>query len=320
MRSRLGRIWVGDGEPVRLMGVINLSPESFYQGSVRTTVEDVLSTAEAMVRDGVDILDLGGMSTAPYKTTLVSVDEELRRLTPAIKALRDRFPDISISVDTFRSKVADECLRLGADVVNDVTGLKGDPAMARIVAEHGASVIIMARERDPIKGLDPVTRVINALRESLDIAFKNGIEQGRIVIDPGIGFGPLSLDPTITGGEPIRGEFRHGDEKYPWYSWDASLIMNIPRIRQELGLPILIGVSRKSFLERLIRRRAPPEERLFASISVEAIATLMGADAIRTHNVRESRDAVRIGEALRLCLNKAPEECSEELMKLVKGS
>jgi dihydropteroate synthase len=96
--------------------------------------------------------------------------------------------------------------------------------------------------------------------------------------------------------------------------------MNTVKIRQELGLPILIGVSRKSFLERLIRRRAPPEDRLFASISVEAISVLMGADAIRTHNVHESRDAVRVGEALRLCLNKSPKECSRELIKLVQGT
>jgi len=181
-------------------------------------------------------------------------------------------------------------------------------------------VIVMARERTPTRGLEPVDRVINALRESVDIALNSGIGRDRIVIDPGIGFGPLSLDPVIMGGEPIRGEYRHGDENYPWYSWDSILIMNTVRIRQELGLPILIGVSRKSFLERLIRRRAPPEDRLFASISVEAISVLMGADAIRTHNVHESRDAIRVGEALRLCLNKSPKECSRELIKLVQGT
>jgi dihydropteroate synthase len=320
IKARLGRVWIGDGEPVRIMGVVNLSPESFYKGSVRTSVDDVVKTVDSMVKDGVDIIDLGGMSTAPYNRTLVSIDEELGRLAPVVKALKDAYPDLVLSIDTFRARVAEECLRLGADVINDVTGLKGDPDMAKVVADHGVSVIVMARERTPNRGLEPVDRVINALRESVDIALNSGIGRDRIVIDPGIGFGPLSLDPVITGGEPIRGEYRHGDENYPWYSWDSILIMNTVKIRQELGLPILIGVSRKSFLERLIRRRAPPEDRLFASISVEAISVLMGADAIRTHNVHESRDAVRVGEALRLCLNKSPKECSRELIKLVQGT
>jgi len=317
LRSRLGRVWVGDGEPVRIMGVINLSPESFYRGSVRATVDDVLRAVESMVRDGADVVDLGGMSTAPYNRTLVSAEEELGRLRPAIKAIRDSHPDLVISVDTFRARAAEECLRLGADVINDVTGLKGDPAMAKVVADSGASVIVVAREREPRRGLSPLDRVIGALRESLEAAERAGIGPERVVVDPGVGFGPLSLDPVITGGEPVRGDLRHGDEAYPWYSWDSILITGIQRIRRELGLPVLVGVSRKSFLERLMRRPAPPEERLFASLSAEAISVLMGADAIRTHNVRESRDAVSVGEALRLCVSKPPRECSEELARLV---
>jgi len=318
IKARLGRVWVGDGEPVRIMGVINLSPESFYRDSIKTNIDEVIKAVGSMIRDGVDIVDLGGMSTAPYKKTLISTDEELRRLIPVVKALKDAYPDLVLSIDTFRSRVAEECLRLGADVINDVTGLKGDPDMAKIVADYGVSVIVMAREREPNRGLEPVDRVINALKESIDIALNSGISRDRIVVDPGIGFGPLSLDPVITGGEPIRGEYRHGDEGWPWFAWDSVLIMNIARIRQALGLPVLIGVSRKSFLERLMRRGATPEDRLFASVSAEAISVLMGADVIRTHNVRESRDAIRVAEALRLCLNKPPRECGVELVRLVR--
>ncbi|WP_243678051.1 dihydropteroate synthase [Vulcanisaeta distributa] len=157
------------------------------------------------------------------------------------------------------------------------------------------------------------------MRESLGgIALSNGINEDGIVIDPGVGaWPPLSMDPIFTGGEPLRGDYIRGDSTYPWYSWDSIIIMNINRIRNELNRPVLVGISRKSFLERLMRRRAPPEERLFASVSAEAIAVLMGADAVRTHNVNESRDAIRVAEALRLCLNKESSMCNDELIKLV---
>lgn len=204
-RARLGRVWVGNGEPVRLVGVINVSPESFFKGSVRRTVDEVLKAAEAMISSGVDVVDVGGMSTAPYNKTVISVDEEVSRVVPVIKALRREFPELTISVDTFRSRVAEEALNAGADVINDVTGLKGDGDMARVISNHGASVIIMARERVPGQGGDPVSRTVDALRESLEIALGNGIDEGGIVIDPGIGaWPPLSMDPILTGGEPLR--------------------------------------------------------------------------------------------------------------------
>jgi len=320
-RARLGRLWIGDGEPVRLVGVINASPESFFKGSVRKTINDAIKAAEFMISGGADIIDIGGMSTAPYNKTIISIDEEINRVVPIIKALKKEFPDLTVSIDTFRSRVAEAALDVGADVVNDVTGLKGDNDMAHVIADHGVSVIIMARERIvPAQGNDPVIRTIDALKESLDIALRSGISEGNIVIDPGVGaWPPLSMDPLFTGGEPLRGEYIRGDNKYPWYSWDSIIIMSIGRIRNEVGKPVLVGISRKSFLERLMRRNAPPEERLFASIAAETVAVIMGADAIRTHNAHESRDAIKVAEALRSCLNKDPGICNEELIKIVKG-
>ncbi len=254
-RARLGRVWVGNGEPVRLVGVINVSPESFFKGSVRRTVDEVLKAAEAMISSGVDVVDVGGMSTAPYNKTVISVDEEVSRVVPVIKALRREFPELTISVDTFRSRVAEEALNAGADVINDVTGLKGDGDMARVISNHGASVIIMARERVPGQGGDPVSRTVDALRESLEIALGNGIDEGGIVIDPGIGaWPPLSMDPILTGGEPLR-VITYAVIIPTWYSWDSIIIMNINKIRNELNKPVLVGISRKSFLERLMRRR-----------------------------------------------------------------
>ncbi len=317
MKAYLGRVSIGDDEPVRLMGVINASPESFYKGSIRTNVDDALKAVSEMLECGVDIIDVGGMSTAPYKRTHIGVEEELRRVLPIVKAIKSEYPYVTVSVDTFRAKVAEECLKVGAEVVNDVTGLKGDPDMAKVIAEYKASAVIMAREVEPKVDRRPLERVIAALRESLSIARERGIEEERIVVDPGIGFPPLSLDPAYKGGEPITGEYRHGDGVYPWYVWDSVMTLNIWRIKQEVKRPVLIGISRKSFLERLMRRKAPPEERLYASIAVEAIAVLMGANAIRTHNVCESRDAVRAAEALRKCLGKDEYSCREELIRLI---
>ena len=319
-RAKLGRVWVGDGEPVRIVGVINVSPESFFKGSVRRTVDEVVKAAESMIANGVDVVDVGGMSTAPYNKTVISTDEEVNRVVPAIKALRREFPELTISIDTFRAKVAEAALEAGADVVNDVTGLKGDKDIVRTIADHGASVIIMARERVPGQGGDPVSRTVAALRESLEMALGNGVKDDGIVIDPGVGaWPPLSIDPIFTGGEPLRGDYIRGDKAYPWYSWDSIIITGIGRIRSELNRPILIGISRKSFLERLMRRKAPPEDRLFASVAAEAVAVLMGADAIRTHNVSESRDAVRVAEALRQCLGRDLSKCNEELIRLVNA-
>lgn len=319
-RARLGRVWFGDSEPVRLVGVINVSPESFFKGSVKRSVDDVIKAVESMTSSGADVVDVGGMSTAPYNKTFISVDEELNRVMPIVRALRREFPNLVISVDTFRARVAEETLRVGADVINDVTGLKGDVGMARVIADHNASVIVMAREKEPALGRDPVVRTVTALRESLEMALSGGVNEEHIVIDPGVGaWPPLSMDPLFTGGEPLSGEYVHGDHEYPWYIWDSIIITNVGRIRSELGRPVLVGVSRKSFLERLLRRKAPPEERLFASVTAEAIAVVMGADAIRTHNVNESRDAIRIAESLRLCINSEPARCGMELARLLRG-
>ncbi len=318
-RARLGRVWVGDGEPVRLVGVINVSPESFFKGSIKRNVNDVIRSVESMISSDADVVDIGGMSTAPYNKTFVSVDEELSRVVPIVRALRKEFPSLTISIDTFRAKVADEALRAGADVINDVTGLKGDVDMTHVIADHNASVIIMAREREPVLGGDPVIRTVTALRDSLKMALSGGVNEESIVIDPGVGaWPPLSMDPLFTGSKPLSGEYVHGDHEYPWYVWDSIIIMNVGRIRNELGRPILVGASRKSFLERLMRRTAPPEERLFASVTAEAIAVVMGADAIRTHNVNESRDAIRVAESLRLCINGEPARCGMELARLLR--
>jgi Dihydropteroate synthase (EC 2.5.1.15) len=288
----LGKLPIGSGHPVRIMGVINASPESFYAGSIADVPERAVELADSW-RGFVDLIDVGGMSTAPYKDTWVSAEEELRRVVPVVKALAQHV-DVPISVDTYRPKVAEEALRAGASIVNDVTGLKLYPEMCKVVRDYGASLVLMAREREPRPGADPVNRLISALRESVEIALRCGVDPERIVVDPGIGFPTL---PPADAPYVMAGEYRHGDPQWPWWKWDLYVIKNLEKIG-ELGRPVLVGVSRKSFIRRILGARTP-DEVLPGSLAAEALAVAHGADAIRTHNPKESRQAVKIAEALR---------------------
>jgi len=288
----LGKLPIGSGHPVRIMGVINASPESFYAGSIADVPERAVELADSW-RGFVDLIDVGGMSTAPYKDTWVPAEEELRRVVPVVKALAQHV-DIPISVDTYRPKVAEEALRAGASIVNDVTGLKLYPEMCKVVRDYGASLVLMAREREPRPGADPVDKLISALRESVEIALRCGVDPERIVVDPGIGFPTL---PPADAPYVMAGEYRHGDPQWPWWKWDLYVIKNLEKIG-ELGRPVLVGVSRKSFIRRILGARTP-DEVLPGSLAAEALAVAHGADAIRTHNPKESRQAVKIAEALR---------------------
>jgi dihydropteroate synthase len=289
--AKLGWVDVGDGYPTRIMAVLNLSPESFYKASV--AVDNAVDRALELEKHA-DILDVGAMSTAPYLDAWIPPEKELERIRAVLPEIVKNVK-VPVSVDTYRPQVAEYALKVGVSIVNDVTGGKLYPEMCRIVADHGASVILVAREREPNRGLQPIDRVTNALKESIDHFEKCGVEPNKIVIDPGIGF-PL-LPPR---DEPyvIRGEYRHGDENWPWWKWDLHILTNLQRLKA-LGKPILVGVSRKSFLRRVTGVERP-EEVLPASVAAEAIAVLNGANVIRTHNPQETKQAVRLAEAIRL--------------------
>jgi dihydropteroate synthase len=288
--AKLGWVDVGDGYPTRIMAVLNLSPESFYKASV--AVGDAVERALELEKHA-DILDVGAMSTAPYLETWIPPEKELERIRAVLPEIIKNVK-VPVSVDTYRPRVAEYALKIGASIVNDVTGGKLYPEMCSIVADHGASVILVAREKEPNRGLQPIDRVMNALKESIDHFEKCGVEPNKIVIDPGIGF-PL-LPPR---DEPyvVRGEYRHGDENWPWWKWDLHILANLQRLKA-LGKPILVGVSRKSFL-RKVTGVERPEEVLPASVAAEAIAVLNGANVIRTHNPQETKQAVRLAEAIR---------------------
>jgi len=262
-------------EEPKIMGVINVSPESFYKGSVKQSEDELIRTALKMIDDGASFIDIGAKSTAPYLETQISVEEEIRRAVWAISTLRDHV-DVPISIDTTNAKVAEEAIKAGADIINDVSGLKGDPKMVKVAKEYDVPVIICAHGE--VKDfMEPLHTVISFLQESLQIAYKNGIEKEKIAIDPAIGF----LRPNYP----------------PWYEWDSKIIANLNMLKM-FGLPILVGVSRKSFIGAITGRK-DPGERLPGSLAATAIAVWNGANIIRTHDVKETFDAVKIAEFAR---------------------
>ena len=271
----LAGIEIGDGFPVRLLGAINISPESFYKGSIASTEDVLRRQAERMAAEGADMIDVGAMSSAPYLETEVSEAEEIERLVRAVRVIR-KTVDVPISVDTTRSRVAISALDVGAAIVNDISGFRNDPAMAEVAARRSAGAILMASEASP-GAQHPMPEVLNLLRHSLTLAKTAGFPEGRVVIDPGIGFFRKAADP--------------------WDAWDCAIIRRLADLR-ELGRPILIGLSRKSFIGKILER-PDPGERLAGSLAATAIAVVNGAHMVRTHDVGSSRDAIRVAEALR---------------------
>ncbi|MEM0118576.1 MAG: dihydropteroate synthase [Conexivisphaerales archaeon] len=288
--SYLGSLRVGCSEKVRLIGVINLSPESFYAGSVAKSAEDALRVARKQLEEGADIIDVGGMSSAPYKETEVSEEVESDRVVGAVRLIKKE-TDAIVSVDTFRSSVAEKALSAGADIVNDVTGLQADSKMAKVIADHSASAILMAKE-DYAAGQPearaPADIIISILRKSVNLALDSGIPSDQIAVDPGIGF------------------FRK--QKIPWYEWDMRVLTSLTRLTL-LGFPVVVGVSRKSFIGEIAGLKEP-SQRLFGSVAAESIAVCNGADAVRTHDVASSLQAARIAEeARRLLINSSEGRC-----------
>jgi dihydropteroate synthase len=256
------------------MGALNVSPESFYGGSIHRDASGLLEAGLAMVARGAVFVDVGARSTAPYLPNQISEEEECERLGAAVTALAGKVP-VPISADTTRARVARVALEAGARIVNDVSGLR-DPEMGRLVRERGASVVLMASPDDrPLE--QPVASVRRLLAEALDRARAAGIPEARIVLDPGIGF------------------FRQAS--VPWDEWDVAVVGGLGALAG-LGRPLAVGLSRKSFLGALTGR-TEPGERLAGSLAATAAAVLNGAALIRTHDVAETLDAVRVAERLR---------------------
>ncbi len=264
------------GKRTFLMGVLNITPDSFsdggkyFESSVK--LDKVISDAIMMQNNGADFIDVGGESTRPGAMKLTT-DEEMERVVPVVDAI-SKILHIPISIDTYKSEVADECLKAGACIVNDISGFRFDAKMAEVTAKHKASCILMHIKGTPENmQTDPfyenvVSEVEEYLRYSAGLAADAGITQ--IIVDPGIGFGK-TLEHNI------------------------ELIRNVSLLKQ-LGYPVLVGLSRKSFIDKIIS--TPVNERIYGTISANTAAIGLGADILRVHDVEENYRAIKIADKL----------------------
>jgi dihydropteroate synthase len=280
--AKIGNVRVGGKNPVRIMAILNTSPESFYKKSVNTTKTHIKNTVKQMENQGADFIDVGGMSTAPYLSTLVSEKVESKRILNAIKIIQN-FTNLPISVDTCRAKVAQDSLEYGVEIINDISGLKYDEKMQEVISKFVPSLILCAYNSKIILG-NSIQTTKKLLKESLKIAKKSNVPSEKIVLDPAIGFF------RKTGKGPFFTKI-----KSDWLERDLSIIKNLNLIKQ--NYPILISVSNKSFLSK-ITGKENPSDRLFGSIAAETVSVLNGADIIRTHNVEATKDAIMIASQL----------------------
>jgi dihydropteroate synthase len=264
------------------MGILNTSPESFHKKSISTTKNDIKNSIKQMENDGANFVDIGGMSTAPYLSTIVSEKVETRRILDAIKIVQN-CSNLPISIDTCRSNVARTALECGVEIINDISGLKFDEKMKDVISEFTPSLILCAYHSKTISGND-VVLTKKLLRESLNIAKKSHIPSEKIVLDPAVGFF------RKTG----EGQF-FTKIKSDWVKRDLSIIKNLKSIKQKY--PILISVSNKSFIGNVLGKENT-SDRLFGSIAAEAISVINGANIIRTHNVDATKDAITIASKL----------------------
>jgi dihydropteroate synthase len=271
------------GRRTLIMGVVNVTPDSFSDGGLYIDAEKAVVRAEQLLDEGAAIIDVGGESTRPGATEPVSEEEERRRVLPEIRDLKRRRPDAVVSVDTYKASVARAAVELGAEVVNDVSGFRWDPKMAKTLAELKVGAVLMHtrgrpeewRSLPPIG--DPVLMVKRDLRQWAETATLAGVKRDRLVLDPGFGFG------------------KRFEENYPLLAHFAEL--------QQMGFPLLAGVSRKSFIGRMLARDGKDKdagvaERLYGTLAAETILILKGAHIIRTHDVRSAVGAARVADAI----------------------
>lgn len=260
------------GKRPLLMGVLNVTPDSFYDGGRYYRPQDAIARAGKMVEEGTDIIDVGGESTRPSSTP-VDVDEEIRRILPVVRAITRQF-DVPVSVDTYKAEVARIALEEGAEIVNDISGLKFDVALAETVAKYGAGLVVMHIRGKPQtmqvrpEYEDLLAEVSDYLEGSLKLAEQAGVSRVNTVVDPGIGFGKALED-------------------------NYRLIRSIPYFRR-LGRPVMVGPSRKSFLWKVLK--CTPDDGLEGTISAAIFSFLFGADILRVHDVREVRRALVIAQ------------------------
>jgi dihydropteroate synthase len=261
------RLFERAGGP-RVMGILNVTPDSFSDGGRFAAVEAAVAHARAMAAEGADIIDVGGESTRPGHVP-VDAAEEAARVVPAIRALKAALAT-PVSIDTMKANVAAAALEAGADIVNDVWGLQRDPDIARVAAEHGAPVVVMHHRTEVDPALDIVEDMKRFLGRSIEIALAAGIPERAIALDPGVGFGK-TVAQNLTAVRRV----------------DALAAM---------GFAVLLGTSRKSLIGHILDRT--PEERIFGTIATSVVGWAAGATLFRVHDVRANRDALLVAQAV----------------------
>lgn len=250
-----------------VMGILNVTPDSFSDGGRYNDLDHALRQAERMVEEGAAILDVGGESTRPNHIK-ISSEEEIERVCPVIEALKQRF-DVPVSLDTYKSDVAVAGIEAGADLLNDIWGLKWDGTMAKVIADAGIACCLMHNRRENVYN-DLVEDVLNDLRECVDLALAAGIAQDKIMLDPGIGFAK-DLDQNL------------------------SVMKHIGRIK-ELGYPILLGTSRKSMIGLTLN--LPVSEREEGTLATSIIGLMEGCSVFRVHDVKTNMRGLRMAQAI----------------------
>ena len=248
-----------------IMGILNVTPDSFSDGGKFKTIEDALRHAEKMMENGADIIDVGGESTRPGYTA-ISDNEEIERIVPVVEALAKKI-NIPISIDTYKSTVADVAIQAGAVMVNDIWGLKRDPEMAGLIKRTGVACCLM-HNRDNMDYIDFLLDLLGDLRESTEIAKKAGIAADKTILDPGIGFAKT-------------------------YEMNLEAINRLDMIK-ELGYPVMLGASRKRLVGRALD--LPVTERVEGTLATTVIAVMRGCSFVRVHDVMETKRAIAMTE------------------------
>lgn len=272
------------GTRTLVMGILNVTPDSFSDGGDFFSLDRAIAHAEQMIAEGADIIDVGGESTRPGGAAIVSAEEELKRVLPVIEALAKR-SNVPISIDTTKASVARAALDAGAAIVNDISALRFDSQIADEAAKSGAGLVLMHSRgtAGSLHGLPPVANIIaevtSSLRSSIELAEQRGVKRESIVIDPGVGFGK-SQEQNI------------------------ELIAKLDRLIAAFpDSPLLVGTSRKSFLGRILTGKdgnpAPVEDRLHASLATMTAAILKGAHIVRVHDVKAAVETIRTADAIK---------------------
>ena len=271
LTTRCGNTEFRWGERTYIMGVCNLSLDSFAGDGLGDDIEATVAQARRMVAEGADIIDIGGESTRPGTEPLSSedIDNELRLVIPAIERLASELP-VPLSIDTYKSGVAIRAVKAGAGMINDIWGLKRDPGIAQVAAEAGVPIILMANQRDAPPRVGIMAKVISDLETSINLAVKAGVAWENIIIDPGIGFGK-SLEQNL------------------------EIVNRLAELKQ-LGRPILLGTSRKTMIGQVLD--LPPDQRLEGTSATLAIGIANGADMVRVHDVMQMVHVCRMSDSI----------------------